>query len=78
MRTNTKVNLMATYKTRHRQLSVLPYYDPRYSHHFPYFTYGTVDLMLRDSRILYALSLIKGPVHAYTKFFTEEEAENPA
>ena len=33
--------------------------------------------MLRDSRIRFGLSLIKGPVHSYTKFFSSEEAEDP-
>lgn len=72
------VNLLSTVKSRHRQLYALPYYDPRYSHHFPYFSYGTVDLMLRDSRVKYALQLIKGPIYAYTKFFDSEESEDPA
>ena len=73
-----RIDLLSITKSRHRQLSTLPYYDPRYSHHFPYFTYGTIDMMLRDSRIRYALSLIKGPVYAYTKFFSQEEANDPA
>jgi len=73
-----RIDLLSVVKTRHRQLTTMPYYDPRYSHHFPYFTYGTIDLMLRDSRIRYALSLIKGPIYAYTKFFSQEESEDPA
>lgn len=74
---NMKVNLLSAIRTRHRQLTTLPYYDPRYSHHFPYFSYGTVDLMMRDSRIKYGLQLIKGPIYAYTKFFSTEESEDP-
>jgi hypothetical protein len=76
--TTMKVNLLSTIQTRHRQLNTLPYYDPRYSHHFPYFSYGTIDLMMRDSRVRYALQLIKGPIYAYTKFFSQEEADDPA
>jgi len=33
--------------------------------------------MLLDPRIKYGLSLIKGPITTYTKFFTSEEAESP-
>lgn len=72
------VNLLAVTKTRHAMLQTLPYYDPRYSHHFPYFSYGMVDLMLRDSRVNYGLGLIKGPLYSLTKFFTEEEGDDPA
>jgi len=53
-------------------------YDPRYGHHFPYFTQHTARTMLLDPRIKYGLSLIKGPITTYTKFFTEEEAESPS
>lgn len=52
-------------------------YDPRYGHHFPYFTQFTIKTMLLDPRINYGLSLIKGPITTYTKFFTSEEAESP-
>ena len=72
------VDLLKVIKSRHRQFINQPWHDPQYAHHFPYFHLGTVDIMLRDSRIKYGLALIKGPVYAYTKFFTTEEAEDPA
>lgn len=53
-------------------------FDPRYGHHFPYFTLQTAKTMMLDSRIKYGLSLIKGPITTYTKFFTSEEAESPS
>lgn len=53
-------------------------YDPRYGHHFPWFSFSTIDTMLRDPRIRYGLNLLKGPISTYTKFFNEEEAESPA
>jgi hypothetical protein len=52
-------------------------YDPRYSHHFPWFNFMTIETMLRDPRIKFGLNLIKGPIATYTKFFTEEEADSP-
>lgn len=52
-------------------------YDPRYGHHFPYFTQQTIHTMVLDPRIKYGLSLIKGPITTYTKFFNSEEAESP-
>ena len=51
--------------------------DPRYGHHFPWFSFNTIDLMLLDPRIQFGLNLIKGPIAAYTKFFSSEEAESP-
>jgi phage pi2 protein 07 len=33
--------------------------------------------MLLDPRIYFGLNLLKGPICTYTKFFSEEEAENP-
>lgn len=53
-------------------------YDPRYGHHFPYFTQHTAKTMLLDPRIKYGLALIKGPITTYTKFFNSEEAESPS
>jgi hypothetical protein len=53
-------------------------FDPRYAHHFPLFTHQVIQTMLLDSRIRYGLSLIKGPILTYTKFFNSEEAESPS
>jgi hypothetical protein len=53
-------------------------YDPRYGHHFPYFNIQTAKTMMLDPRISYGLSLIKGPIITYTKFFDSEEAESPS
>lgn len=80
VKTPTKVNMLEIVKSKHSNLfqQTLPYYDPRYAHHFPYFGYGKVELMMRDPRITYALGLIKGPIYNYTKFFSSEEAEDPA
>lgn len=64
--------------TFHHERSASQVFDPRYGHHFPYFNFNTVDAMMRDPRIKYALSLIKGPITTYTRFFNEEEAESPA
>ncbi len=47
-------------------------------HHAPPFTLSVVRDMLKDPRIEFGLGLIKGPIHAFTKFFTEEESKNPA
>lgn len=73
-----KIDLLSITRSRHRVHATMPYYDDRYSHHHPYFTIGTVDMMLRDSRIKYALGLIKGPIVAYTKFFSEKDADDPS
>lgn len=51
--------------------------DPRYAHQYPIFNFLTVESMLLDSRVQFALGLIKGPIHTYTKFFSSEDAENP-
>lgn len=53
-------------------------YDPRYGHHFPWFSFNTIETMMRDPRIKYGLNLIKGPISTYTRFFDSEEAESPA
>jgi hypothetical protein len=73
-----KIDLLSIIKSKHRVHSQLPYFDDRYAHHFPYFGVGTIDLMLRDSRVRFALSLIKGPIIAYTRFFSQEDADDPA
>lgn len=52
-------------------------FDPRYAHHFPYFTPQVARTMLLDSRVKYGLNLIKGPISTYTKFFSQEDAESP-
>lgn len=70
------VDLLQAYKTRYRQLNAFPFHDPRYTHHFPPFGFGTVSMMLRDARIKFGLGMIKGPLYSYTKFFTEEESED--
>lgn len=72
------VDLLRTYRIKYRQFQTAPYYDPRYAHHFPFFGFGTIQMMLRDSRIRFGLGLLKGPIYAYTKFFSSEEAEDPA
>lgn len=74
---NKVVDLLETYKVKYRQLNGMPYYDPRYSHHFPFFGFGTVEMMMRDSRIRFGLGLIKGPIYSYTKFFSTEESNDP-
>lgn len=51
--------------------------DGRYGHHFPIFTLSTIRTMMLDPRINFGLNLIKGPVATYTKFYSEEEAEDP-
>ncbi len=71
------VDLLNVYRIKHRQFNAAPYYDPRYSHHFPFFGFGTIEMMMRDSRIRFGLGLIKGPIYAYTKFFSSKEAEDP-
>ena len=70
------VDLLNTYRHRRAYEGPHLYLDPRYAHHFPYFGFNTIDIMLRDSRILYALGLLKGPIYSYTKFFTSAEAED--
>lgn len=47
-------------------------------HHRPAFTMNSVDMMLLDARVQLGLNLIKGPIHAYTQFYSQEEAQNPA
>ena len=64
------------FSTAYPMWSLLPY-DSRYSHQFPFFTLGTIQVMLRDPRINFGLALIKGPICTYTKFFSEEESEKP-
>lgn len=51
--------------------------DPRYAHQFPIFNFITIESMLLDSRIEFALGLIKGPIHTYTKFFNSADGDNP-
>lgn len=72
------VDLFHTYRVRNRHFHAAPYYDPRYAHHFPFFGFGTVEMMMRDSRIKFALNVIKGPIYAYTKFFSSQDADDPA
>lgn len=72
------VDLLRNYSYRSYPYHLLPYYDPRYAHQFPFFGFGTIDMMLRDSRVRYGLNLIKGPIFTYTKFFSTEESKNPA
>jgi hypothetical protein len=38
----------------------------------------TIQTMMLDPRILFGLSLLKGPIASYTKFFSEEKSESPA
>jgi hypothetical protein len=71
-----QTDLLAAVKSRHNQLNSFPFYDPRYSHHFPPFGFGTVSMMLRDARISFGLGMIKGPIYSYTKFFTAKESED--
>lgn len=70
------VDLLKNHHYRSSYNGLQLYLDPRYAHHFPYFGFNTVDIMLRDSRIQYALGLLKGPIYSYTKFFTSQEAED--
>lgn len=74
---NKPVDLLQIYKTRYRQFATVPYYDPRYSHHFPFFGFGTIDMMMRDSRVLFGLGMLKGPIFTYTRFFTKEDLAKP-
>jgi len=55
----------------------LPGIDPRYAHHFPYFDWSAIKTMLFDPRVQFGLWLIKGPIFNCTRFFSEEEADNP-
>lgn len=71
------VDLLNTFRVKYRQHNIIPFHDPRYSHHFPFFGFNTIELMMRDSRIRFGLNLIKGPIYSYTKFFNSEEAEDP-
>lgn len=73
-----QVNLLKDYQVNSKNFLTHPFYDPRYAHHYPLFGWNTIDMMLRDSRIRFGLWLIKGPIATYTKFFSEEESENPA
>lgn len=76
--TPPKVNMMNRITMRQSEIMSMTYYDARYAHHYPIFDCRTIDMMIRDSRIQYGLSLIKGPVSAYTKFFSSEDADDPA
>jgi len=38
----------------------------------------TIESMLLDPRVVFGLWLIKGPIQTYTKFFSQEDADNPA
>lgn len=68
-------HLKANQWTERARLS--SFVDPRYAHHNPVFSMMTIDTMLRDPKIRFGLSLIKGPIASYTKFFTEEESKSP-
>lgn len=58
--------------------------DPDYrpisliNHHRPPFSRNSIISMLEDPRVNFALELIKGPIHCFTKFFSEEESKNPS
>jgi hypothetical protein len=52
-------------------------FDPRYAHQYPFFTWSIIQSMLLDSRIRFALWLIKGPIVTYTKFFSSAETKQP-
>ena len=47
-------------------------YMPAAPHHRPIFNGWCVEQMLQDPRIVFGLELIKGPIHAFTKYFSQE------
>jgi len=63
---------------QHEQRINYAVFDPRYAHHFPWFNFLTIKNMMLDPRIKFGLSLIKGPIATYTRFFSEEESESPS
>jgi hypothetical protein len=52
-------------------------YLPYAPHQRPIFTARAIEQMLQDPRICFGLELLKGPIHSFTKFFSQEEATNP-
>jgi hypothetical protein len=71
------INLLEHYRPQRNYNLGYVHGDERYAHQIPFFAYNTIPLMLRDARIKYALRLLKGPMFAFTKFFSEEEAAKP-
>lgn len=78
MATITKENLLETISLPYEPTGHVTNYYSFIPHHRPLFSRLSVRQMLEDPRIVFGLNLIKGPIHAFTKFFTEEESQNPA
>jgi hypothetical protein len=53
-------------------------YDSLYGHNFPIFDLPMVPTMMRDSRVRFGLSLIKGPIQTFTVFLDKETADDGA
>jgi hypothetical protein len=74
----TKENLMGVISSPYEPTGFVNNYYSYAPHQRPVFSRFAIRQMLEDPRICFGLGLIKGPIHAFTKFFTEEEAKNPA
>lgn len=74
----TKQDLLSVQSAPYEPLGFVNNYYGYAPHHRPIFSRFAIQQMLEDPRICFGLELIKGPIHAFTKFFTEEEAKNPA
>jgi len=81
MNNQNMINLLHEVRVKSRQTLQMDYgiewLDPRYSHHFPFFTYTVIPLMLRDPHIRFGLNMLKSPITTYTKFLTQQQADSP-
>jgi hypothetical protein len=74
----TQNDLVQVFTADYEPTGFVRNYMPAAPHHRPLFTTWAIEQMLQDSRINFGLELIKGPIHSFTKFFSQEESDNPS
>lgn len=74
MTTVNSTELTQVFTAEYEPVGFVRNYMPAAPHHRPLFTSWAIEQMLQDPRIVFGLELIKGPIHAFTKFFSQEEA----
>lgn len=68
--------LKKVYTGNEMPVSFLPQLMMSIPHQRPPFNFYAIRDMLTDPRIHFGLSLIKGPIHSFTKFFNSEESDS--
>lgn len=76
MTTINPIELTQVFTAEYEPVGFVRNYMPAAPHHRPMFNSWCIEQMLQDPRIVFGLELIKGPIHAFTKFFSQEEASD--